>query len=763
MRLSKQIRERLARLASNPAELAKALPVVCRASHEAPVLALRAADGGALSKDKRDELLAKAVAGEFVELELDVHAFDQKKGEQNRNFVRFRDGAMTTLGRTGKGTPLLRDHRQGDSLAVAGRITASKTEKLAEGEYVIQQTVRLTAPWAVELALRDLVGAVSIGWNPTGPVLCSDCNAPILTKCWHFPGDRLRVGEDGKKRFADDGDIVVEWIFTEAELIETSIVPIGAVRTARIDEIRASLSAHVPDLAPMLAAGVRFSTTDKETDMPPELLLLLGLAADATPDQVLAAVQAKLKIAESDQARLAIAQTELSTHQTAIAELQADKRQRDEDKFVKDALDVGKISVGEESNWRRLYKADSAGAVEEMGKRKSGSATPVGAPRQSATDPDKQPALSVITGGEPASRRAQGFSKTLSRQLSKAIEQVKSDPRALSFAMNAFGYEPGPGVALPTTLGPTSITNNGDLSASQVGFHAAFLQALEQNTDDPIKELYTEVPSTKPVEQWNWMGDLPGFEEWKDMRKLAGLEAFKLSITNKKWASGIRVKNDDFKDDSLGLLPAQVSGLATKAYRHRWDWMIKMLLNGFDGTAYPETGTGLGYDGAFFFSDAGHRTGDNKMTLALDAAGLTAAELLLESMTTYDGNDPMDIHGTHLIVGPKLRAQAEKLLTQERLANGEDNYHRGKYKLIVTNRLRGTYDDYWFLTDLSQPIKPFLFQMREEISTSAIMGNQGGQNDSMPRFSYDELWFGAEARYNTGYFEHRLIVGSAVA
>lgn len=308
-----------------------------------------------------------------------------------------------------------------------------------------------------------------------------------------------------------------------------------------------------------------------------------------------------------------------------------------------------------------------------------------------------------------------------------------------------------------------TVANGVDLEAARIGFHAAFMTSLEAADADPAELLYTEVPSTAPVEEWNWLGDLPQFEEWKDERKYAQAKGYRLRVENKNWSSGLKVHQNDIKDDRLGLYQPFIDGMARKARRHRGDLMIKFLINGFDGAAYPDLGNGLGYDGAFFFSDAHEGGNDNKLTLALDAAGLEAAELLLESMTTYDGEDPLDTHGTHLIVGPSNRTKAEKLLTQERLANGEDNIHRGKYQLIVSPRIRGAHAGKWFLVDLSQPIKPCLLQMREEISTSAIVGAQGSRNDSESRMDTGFLKFGAEARYNAGYFEHRLAVGSTGA
>ncbi|MGE0551363.1 MAG: Mu-like prophage major head subunit gpT family protein [Kofleriaceae bacterium] len=343
--------------------------------------------------------------------------------------------------------------------------------------------------------------------------------------------------------------------------------------------------------------------------------------------------------------------------------------------------------------------------------------------------------------------------------LANRAHRIESIPalsaRAQQFAQ-LFGYAPPGGVA--TNLAGkhgTTIANDSDLDAARVGFHAAFLQQIGLDAT-PIDALYTEISSRHRVEEYKWLGDLPGFTEWTGDRKLSGVDAFSFRLANKKWSNGIRVNNDDWKDDNLGLLPVQVRGLAAQAKRHRWDMMVKLLLNGFDGAAYPDVGNGLGYDGAFFFSDS-HATGDNKLALALDATNLAAAELLLASQTTYTG-EPMYLRGTHIICGPKLEPVARKIITQEAIAGGESNPNRGRYELITSPLIRGTYDDYWFLADLSQPVKPLLFQMREEISTSAVTAN-----NSVPRFINDELWFGAEARYNVGYLEHRLIVGSTVA
>lgn len=215
-------------------------PTVLRATFEVPdvgALTLRAGDK-AVSADQRNALLARVAAGEHVELEMDIIPFRQRDGERNRNNIRFRDGAMRRLGSSGKGMPFLRNHAQYDQMAVGGTIASSKMEHVvADGaaEWQLHQTVKLSAPWAVDQALRGLIHFFSIGWDPTGAVLCSVCG-----------NDYYKWGDDGCRHYRgqvlDDG-AVVELVYQDAVLVETSAVPVPAVLGTEVEEIRAAARA----------------------------------------------------------------------------------------------------------------------------------------------------------------------------------------------------------------------------------------------------------------------------------------------------------------------------------------------------------------------------------------------------------------------------------------------------------------------------------------------------------------------------------------
>ena len=109
------------RLRSRDEAIRKVLPIASRAVIADTETRLYASAGGDITPALRDELLAKCKAGEYVELHVDLIAYEQKAGVANRKFVRFRDGAMMRLGSSGRGRPFLRDHEQGDSLARAVR------------------------------------------------------------------------------------------------------------------------------------------------------------------------------------------------------------------------------------------------------------------------------------------------------------------------------------------------------------------------------------------------------------------------------------------------------------------------------------------------------------------------------------------------------------------------------------------------------------------------------------------------------------------
>jgi hypothetical protein len=337
------------------------------ASHWMPgselAIALLDSSGATLAREATDELLAKAVARERVELFVDLLAYEQGavgadgKRIHNANHVRFRDGLMMSLGRSGVGRPYLRDHQQRSVLAVGGRIVESRSAKIGDGHYQLRQTAQLSEPAAIERVLRGLVPGVSIGWTPDGPVHCTACGTEIYTECYHWPGEVVETKA---------GAVVVEWEWQAASLLETSEVAVPAVGTAGIDGIRAALAALQSGQAPR--RNHHMSTISIAAIAP-----LLGLAATADEAQVLATVRER-----TDAARIAEVEARLDANAAG-------------DRFIAAGLAEGRIRPDEDAVWRQLFALSPDRARARLAERAPASATPVGAPSQSAATPAPEP------------------------------------------------------------------------------------------------------------------------------------------------------------------------------------------------------------------------------------------------------------------------------------------------------------------------------------------------------------------------------------
>jgi hypothetical protein len=351
-----------------PSMRAEAIALSSRCPMPMGITTLRA-NGAKIEGPDVDAMLARAVARERVELELDLLAYEQGARDSdgvripNRNHVRFRDGVMQRLGRSGRGVPFLRDHRQHDSEARSGTVIDSRTEKVGEtNHYRIYQTVRLSDPAAVERALRGLMTTVSIGWHPTGDPHCTSCKAPIFTECLHFPGD------------LDDEGGRVEWEHQDAELIETSEVPVPGVPTAGIDGIRAALAATLsrgegPQEIAIMKVGA--------------IATLLNLAATASEDEITVAVTALATERDAIKEQLSSTARALAAANAKLATHEADAARVAEDAWIADGIKGGKVRPGAHELALRAYFKSDPGAARAM-LDASPVVTPVGMPSQAA-------------------------------------------------------------------------------------------------------------------------------------------------------------------------------------------------------------------------------------------------------------------------------------------------------------------------------------------------------------------------------------------
>jgi phage major head subunit gpT-like protein len=304
-------------------------------------------------------------------------------------------------------------------------------------------------------------------------------------------------------------------------------------------------------------------------------------------------------------------------------------------------------------------------------------------------------------------------------------------------------------------MGPQFISAE-QIEITRVGFQTQFNTAFDslKKTDNFWEQLAMVINSQDESEQYNWFGDVPAFQEWVGERKIAKVRAQSYRITNKRWANGLEVSEVDLADEKTGMYAPKIAQLAMKAQIHRINLLVDFLVNGFATTAY-----GAAYDGQAFFS-ATHQDGNgptysNLLTATLDDSGAydTAWQRALEMVD--ESGEPLNINPTHLIVGPSNRKVARDLLLADRNANGATNTNQGTAQLYVSPKLVGAHAAKWFLVDLSKPIRPLIFQIRQDVRFQGVTGP-----DSKDRFMTGTLYYGADARYNAGYGLPQLAIGS---
>lgn len=231
-------------------------------------------------------------------------------GEANANGFRIRNGGFRRFARSFAGQPFITGHDWGDVTKRGGIITRAWAE-VEDAKLLSYQLVRIKAPWAIEALEYGQIDRFSIGAATSGEIRCTVHDSPVWEgDCWCWPGMEM-----------DDGTIA-EWEYQHATGVELSAVNVPAVDGTGYEEVAELLAEmtgrRVPrELAAQLRAGAgahglcaargarrtmsRNTTPTKENQMDREKKALsLGLAADATWEQIAAEQERRNSLLQGD-------------------------------------------------------------------------------------------------------------------------------------------------------------------------------------------------------------------------------------------------------------------------------------------------------------------------------------------------------------------------------------------------------------------------------------------------------------------------------
>ena len=281
-----------------------------------------------------------------------------------------------------------------------------------------------------------------------------------------------------------------------------------------------------------------------------------------------------------------------------------------------------------------------------------------------------------------------------------------------------------------------------DLIILEKGLRIEFFKAYK-NAPAQWPSIATKANSTSDQEKYGWLGSAPAMREWKDERTPKGLLGHDYTIINNHYEASIGVNRDDLIDDKYGQIKIRISDMGQRAKAHP-DELISTLRKAGD--------TALCYDGQYFY-DTDHDEGDSgTLSNKLTGNGTSVSNLkadFREARETFremkdDRGKPFHTGALDFVViaPPALEGAFEELLNATVISQ-TTNVLKGAAKLFIDPHLTDEND--WYLDQVGGFIKPFIYQLREDIQFGALEGK------SESGFMRNHYVYGVDYRCNVGY------------
>jgi phage major head subunit gpT-like protein len=255
------------------------------------------------------------------------------------------------------------------------------------------------------------------------------------------------------------------------------------------------------------------------------------------------------------------------------------------------------------------------------------------------------------------------------------------------------------------------------LKMKLAGLQAAFMQEIGVYQTNWQNEVLL-VPSGKSSEDYAWLGDVVGLEEWKDELIPRGLSEFSYTLKNKRFGRAMKVFVDDLNDDQYGQTKLRIAGLAQKAKAYPSTLVRDLRTNGKSG---------LCYDGQPFYSTTHSEGSSGTQSNLVDGTGTTDAEIVADFETgrtqlfslVTDTGDPWPRENANLVVkcGSSMTIKLRRNLMAATVSTGGENVLSGMVSAIEEDP--GISGNSWWIDDRGPMIKPFILQEREGVTLAS--------------------------------------------
>lgn len=273
---------------------------------------------------------------------------------------------------------------------------------------------------------------------------------------------------------------------------------------------------------------------------------------------------------------------------------------------------------------------------------------------------------------------------------------------------------------------------------------------------DWLKTIYqdftTEVPSNKASEIYAWLWSTPTLRKWRDERQAKGLRENGFTLVNEDYEATLEVHRNALDDDQYGQIKIRAQQLGSEAKK------------GYDIFAAATVEAGVSsvcYDGQNFF-DTDHLEGDSGVQSNYSASWMplnaTNVKTIIATMGSYknDQGQLAWVNPTHIMIPKNLEYTAKEIFDPQFVkvsTNPSQAALSGVLQVIVNPYLSqtGGANAAYYVLDLSQPVKPFIFQNRQKMTFAALDNAEAYEN-----FMRKKIYYGVDARFAFGYGDWKL-------
>ncbi|MDO8778098.1 MAG: Mu-like prophage major head subunit gpT family protein [Burkholderiaceae bacterium] len=269
--------------------------------------------------------------------------------------------------------------------------------------------------------------------------------------------------------------------------------------------------------------------------------------------------------------------------------------------------------------------------------------------------------------------------------------------------------------------------------------------------------------SDQASEDYGFLGQSPGFQEWIGGRKAKGLSSNSMAIKNKHFEATLEIAVKDARRDKTGQILVRVQEFADKSVTHWASLLSTLLLNGASTVCY---------DGQYYF-DTDHaegKSGAQSNSITVDVSTLPAAvhgvvtapsveefqQAMLAGIAQIlsfkdDQGEPMNENARDFMVKVPVSlfltasAAVSAVTTAALQQNLNPNLIAGLKISVVMNPRLSSWTDKFSVHRIDSPIKSLICQ--EEKETELKVKAEGSEYE----FDNDAWQFGLDSWRNVGY------------